>query len=168
MWHYGRGVAFAHNGQLDQAAIELAALEPAANVGEHVLIQGKPDTTNAMVAIATDLVRAAIASAHADHAGEVAALERAVAAQDALQYTEPPYWFYPIRQSLGAAYLRAKRPADAERVFNEDLAYFKKNGWSLWGLGEALAAQGRDAASVKAEQLVAWQYADLPTGQVLN
>jgi tetratricopeptide (TPR) repeat protein len=168
MWHYGRGVAFAHNGQLDQAAIELAALEAAANVGEQVLIQGKPDTTNAMVAIATDLVRAAIASAHADHAGEVAALERAVAAQDALQYTEPPYWFYPIRQSLGAAYLRAKRPADAERVFNEDLAYFKKNGWSLWGLGEALAAQGRDAASVKAEQLVAWQYADLPTGQVLN
>jgi tetratricopeptide (TPR) repeat protein len=168
MWHYGRGVAFAHTGQLDQAATELAAVESAANVGATVTIQGKPDTTNAMVAISAELVRAAIASAHADNAGEVAALERAVAAQDSLQYTEPPYWFYPIRQSLGAAYLRAKRPADAERVFREDLAYFKSNGWSLWGLGQALAGQGQDATATNAAQTVAWQYADIPAAQVLN
>jgi hypothetical protein len=168
MWHYGRGVAFAQTGQLEQAAAELAAVESAANVGATVTIQGKPDTTNAMVAISAELVRAAIASAHADNAGEVAALERAVAAQDSLQYTEPPYWFYPIRQSLGAAYLRAKRPADAERVFREDLAYFKSNGWSLWGLGQALAGQGQDATATNAAQTVAWQYADIPAAQVLN
>jgi tetratricopeptide (TPR) repeat protein len=168
MWHYGRGVAFAHTGQLDLAAAELAAVEAAANIGDSVLVQGKPDTTNTMVAISADLVRAAIASAHADHGGEVAALERAVAAQDALQYTEPPYWYYPIRQSLGAAYLRANRAADAERVFREDLAYFKNNGWSLWGLGQALAALGQDPAATNAAQTAAWQYADVPAAQVLN
>ena len=102
-----------------------------------------------MVSVATDLVTAAIANAHSDHAAEVAALEHAVKTQDELQYTEPPYWFYPVRQSLGAAYLRAKRPADAQRVFNEDLAYFKNNGWSLWGLGEAIAAQGKDAGKTR-------------------
>jgi predicted Zn-dependent protease len=168
MWHYGRGVAFAHTGQLDKAAAELAAIEGAKGIGAQVLINQKPDTTNAMVEIGAELVRAAIASAHSDHAGETAALEKAVALQDGLQYTEPPYWFYPIRQSLGAAYLRAKRPADAERVFKEDLAYFKNNGWSLWGLGEAMAAQGQDASATKAAQVVAWEYSDLPAGQVLN
>jgi tetratricopeptide (TPR) repeat protein len=167
MWHYGRGVAFAHKGSFDAANAELAALEGSAEIGNAVLILGKPDTTNTMVAIATDLVRASIAGAHGDHATETTALERAVAAQDALQYTEPPYWFYPIRQSLGAAYLRANRPADAERVFRADLAYFKQNGWSLWGLGEALAAQGQDPSATRAAQRVAWQYADIPAAQVL-
>jgi len=167
MWHYGRGIAFAHKGSFAEANAELAALQGSAEVGSAVLILGKPDTTNTMVAISTDLVRAAIAGAHGDHATETAALERAVAAQDALQYTEPPYWFYPIRQSLGAAYLRANRPADAERVFRADLAYFKANGWSLWGLGEALAAQGQDPSATQAAQRAAWQYADIPAAQVL-
>jgi hypothetical protein len=168
MWHYGRGVAFAHTGQLDKAAEELAAVESAKGLGAQILINQKPDVINSLVDIGADLVRAAIASAHSDHAAETAALEKAVAAQDGLQYTEPPFWYYPIRQSLGAAYLRANRPADAERVFKEDLAYFKNNGWSLWGLGEAMAAQGQDASATKAAQLVAWQYSDLPAGQVLN
>ena len=168
MWHYGRAVAFAHKGNIDSANMELKALKAASNLGATVAIQGRPEIINGMVAVATDLATAAIANAHGDHAAEVAALEHAVATQDALQYTEPPYWFYPVRQSLGAAYLRAKRPADAERVFNEDLAYFRNNGWSLWGLGEAIAAQGKDASTTRAAQQLAWQYADIPAGQVLN
>ena len=168
MWHYGRGVAYAHKGDLEKANEELKALKGAANLGDAIRIQGKPEIINGMVGVATDLVAAAIADAHADHATEVAALEDAVKKQDALQYTEPPYWFYPVRQSLGAAYLRAKRPADAQRVFNEDLAYFKNNGWSLWGLSEAVAAQGQDASKTRDAFKVAWQYADMPSGQVLN
>jgi len=168
MWHYGRSVAYAHKGDLNNANAELKALKTASNLGATVAIQGKPEIINGMVAVATDLATAAIANAHGDHAAEVAALEHAVATQDALQYTEPPYWFYPVRQSLGAAYLRAKRPADAQRVFNEDLAYFRNNGWSLWGLGEAIAAQGKDASTTRAAQQLAWQYADIPAGQVLN
>ncbi len=168
MWHYGRGVAYARKGDIANANAELEFLQAAADLGATVAILGKPDTINGMVAIATDLVTAAIANAHGDHAGEVTALERAVKAQDALQYTEPPYWFYPVRQSLGAAYLRAKRPSDAQRVFEEDLAYFKNNGWSLWGLSEAVAAQGKDATATRQALQVAWQYADVPAGPVLN
>ncbi len=168
MWHFGRGVAYAHKGDIANANVELKALQADSNLGATVKIQGKPEIINGMVSVAIDLVTAAIANAHGDHAAEVAALERAVKTQDALQYTEPPYWFYPVRQSLGAAYLRAKRPADAERAFNEDLAYFKNNGWSLWGLGEALSAQGKDPAKTREALKVAWQYSDLPAGQVLN
>ena len=103
MWHYGRGVAFAHKGDIGNADNELKLLQAAAHLGATLKIQGKPEIVNGMVAVATDLLQAAIANAHADHAAEVAALERAVKTQDALQYTEPPYWFYPVRQSLGAA-----------------------------------------------------------------
>ncbi len=168
MWHFGRGVAFAHKGDITNANIELEALKGAANLGATVPIQGKPEIINGMVSIATNLVAAAIANAHGDHTTEVAALEQAVKTQDALQYTEPPYWFYPVRQSLGAAYLRAKRPADAQRAFEADLAYFKNNGWSLWGLSEAVAAQGKDASKTRKALEVAWQYADIPAGQILN
>ena len=168
MWHFGRGVAFAHKGDIDNANGELKALKGASNLGATIAIQGKPEIINGMVSVAIDLATAAIANAHGDHAGEVAALERAVKTQDGLQYTEPPYWFYPVRQSLGAAYLRAKRPADAQRVFEEDLAYFKNNGWSLWGVSEAIAAQGKDATKTREAQQVAWQYADIPAGRVLN
>ncbi len=168
MWHYGRGVAYAHKGAIDKAQAELKFLQAAADLGATVPIQGKPEIINGMVAVATDLLTAAIANAHADHAAEIAALEHAVKTQDALQYTEPPYWYFPVRQSLGAAYLRAKRPADAQRMFEADLAYFKNNGWSLWGLGEAIAAQGKDAATTREAQKVAWQYADIPAGAALN
>jgi predicted Zn-dependent protease len=168
MWHYGRGVAYARKGDIQNANVELKALQSAANLGTTVAILGKPEIINGMVSVATDLVTAAIANAHGDSSGEVTALERAVKTQDNLQYTEPPYWFYPVRQSLGAAYLRAKRPSDAQRVFEEDLAYFRNNGWSLWGLSEAVAAQGKDASKTREAQKLAWQYADIPAGQVLN
>ena len=168
LWRYGRGVAFAHLGRFDEANAELKVLQGAANLGATLPIQSKPEITNAMIAIATDLLVAAIANAHGDHPGEIAALERAVATQDSLQYMEPPYWFYPVRQSLGHAYLRAKRPADAQRVFEQDLVEFPANGWSLWGLAEAQAAQGQDASKTREAFKVAWQYADIPNGQMLN
>ncbi len=168
MWHYGRGMAYAHKGALDKANEELAQLSSAKDLGESVKVQGRREIVDGMVAVATDLLTAAIAAAHADNTAAIAALERAVKTQDALLYTEPPYWYYPVRQSLGAAYLRAKRPADAQRAFEEDLAYFKNNGWSLWGLSEAIAAQGKDASKTRAAQQVAWQYADIPAGAALN
>ena len=44
----------------------------------------------------------------------IARFTEAVAAQDALPYTEPPFWYYPTRQSLGASLLKARRPAEAQ------------------------------------------------------
>jgi tetratricopeptide (TPR) repeat protein len=83
--------------------------------------------------------------------------------EDAMIYIEPPDWFYPIRHSLGAVLLRANRPADAERLYREDLRRFPENGWSLLGLRQALAAQGKntEAAAVDARFRRAWQNADV-------
>jgi hypothetical protein len=34
------------------------------------------------------------------------------ALQDSLPYMEPPYWYYPVRQSLAVAGLRSRRLAE--------------------------------------------------------
>ena len=78
--------------------------------------------------------------------------------EDAGLYFEPPKWYYPIRQSLGAALLKAGKPAEAEAVYREDLKRFPENGWSLFGLAAALKAQGKsaDAAAVDQRFTKAW------------
>ena len=77
--------------------------------------------------------------------------ERAAALQDALPYTEPPYWYYPIRQSLAAALLQAGRYAEAEQQFQRALSRASSNGWSYYGLAELYKASGNTTAARKAE-----------------
>jgi predicted Zn-dependent protease len=55
---------------------------------------------------------------------------------------EPPYWYYPVRQSLGAALLAAGKPAEAEKVFRHSLQNSPDNGWALYGLAQAQRARG--------------------------
>jgi tetratricopeptide (TPR) repeat protein len=87
----------------------------------------------------------------------------ALAIENAQLYTEPPDWYYPIRHSLGAVLLTAGKAADAERVYREDLARFRENGWALFGLAQALHAQGKhaEAAAVDERFKKAWASADV-------
>jgi predicted Zn-dependent protease len=77
--------------------------------------------------------------------------ERAAALQDELPYTEPPYWYYPIRQSLAAALLQAGRYSEAERQFQRALSRAPANGWSYFGLAQLYKARGNAPAAHKAE-----------------
>ena len=87
---------------------------------------------------------ARIASARGEHDRAIKFWQQAVAAADQLPYDEPPVWFYPVRESLGAALLAAGRAADAERVFRDDLVKHPRNARSLFGLQAALAKQGKE------------------------
>ena len=91
-------------------------------------------------------------------------LEEAVVAEDELGYGEPPLWLQPVRHTLGAVYMKAGQPAEAERVYRKDLDQWRGNGWSLFGLARALEEQGRtdEAATVRAEFERAWAGADAP------
>jgi tetratricopeptide (TPR) repeat protein len=104
-----------------------------------------------------------IAAAHKDIKAAVAELHKAIAIEDGLIYGEPPDWFYPVRQNLGAILLEAGRPKAAEKVYREDLARFPDNGWSLFGLAQSLRAQGkkRKADEVQRRFETAWQHADI-------
>ena len=89
-------------------------------------------------------------------------LEQAVAIEDGLIYSEPRDWPQPARHSLGAVLLQAGKPADAERVYREDLEIHRENGWSLYGLWKSLQKQGKAAAAVVARERFekAWRGAD--------
>jgi tetratricopeptide (TPR) repeat protein len=92
-------------------------------------------------------------------------LEKAVQAEDQLGYGgEPPEYLQPIRHTLGAVYIKAGRPEDAERAYLEDLDEFPGNGWSLYGLSEALRAQEKlaEAQRARRQYQIAWARADVP------
>ena len=90
-------------------------------------------------------------------------LEKAVSLEDELIYDEPPDWYMPIRQRLGAVLLAAGRSRQAEKVFRADLVRRPENGWSLYGLAQSLKAQnrGREAAQIEKRFERAWKTADV-------
>jgi tetratricopeptide (TPR) repeat protein len=93
----------------------------------------------------------------------IAAFERAVVGQDGLRYDEPEPLNFAARHWLGAALLEANRPADAEREYRASLVQHPNNGWSLFGLEQALRAQGShaEADQVRADFLSYWENADV-------
>jgi tetratricopeptide (TPR) repeat protein len=162
-WHFARGLALLRTGHAFGAQAELAALEKtmAATPPERTIqIVNK---AREILAVETAVLTAEIAAARGDHATAIAQLEQAVTMQDHLRYMEPPPFYHPVRQSLGAALLAADRPADAEAVYRADLGRNPGNGWSLYGLEQSVRAQGRaeEAKDIKKQFDVAWQKADV-------
>ncbi len=153
---YARGVAHAAQGQTDEARTALDRVTSIARAED-------PDGENPAFAIARHALAGEIALRTNDAAGAVEHFHAAVEIEDGMLYEEPPLWYYPMRHSLGLALLEAGRPAEAERVYRQDLDRFPENGWSLIGLASALEAQGRDreAESVRARFATAWAHADV-------
>lgn len=106
----------------------------------------------AIVHTARAVATGRLADAQGDGAGAVKAYQEAIAVQDGLPYTEPPYWYYPVRQSLGAALLRAGQLDAAEQVFRASLARRPSNGWALRGLIEVYDKRGDTAALAAARK----------------
>ncbi|MEO5739471.1 MAG: hypothetical protein ABIS29_02635 [Vicinamibacterales bacterium] len=162
--HFARGTALAKTGKIDEAADQRTLLTAAiAAVPETAAFGGGGWATAASAfAVAAPSLDARIAAARGEHDRAIKYWQQAVAAADQLPYDEPPVWFYPVRESLGAALLAAGRGADAERVFRDDLVKHPRNARSLFGLQAALAKQGKgaDAAWVQREFDEAWKNAD--------
>jgi tetratricopeptide (TPR) repeat protein len=162
IWHYGRGVAHAALGDPEAALIELAAIEQLEPEVDEIFM-GNVYPARDLLGIAKALLAGEMAYRAGDAATAVLAFEEAVAMQDSLPYTEPPFWYYPTRQSLGAALLASDRVAEAQAVFERDLEQYPMNGWSMFGLAEALRRQGDDAGAgkVAARFETVWQFADV-------
>jgi Tfp pilus assembly protein PilF len=91
-------------------------------------------------------------------------MQTAVKLQDEMPYNEPPAWFYPVRESLGALLLRHGSSAESEAMFRENLRRSPNDPRALLGLSAALQTQGRkaDAAAQKARFQAAWRFSDVP------
>ena len=162
IWHYGRGVAYASMENKESALNELAAIERLEPEVDEIFM-GNVYPAKSLIGIAKSLLRGEISFRSGAMAAAVTSFEEAVAMQDALPYTEPPFWYYPTRQSLGAALLADGRAAEAQLVFEADLEQYPMTGWSLYGLTEALNAQGLTASAEAARQRfeTVWQFSDV-------
>lgn len=163
--HYARGIAFVRKGNLAEAREELEALEALqADQGLADIVATAHNSSDRIAGVAQAVVAGEIAAASGDYAQAIAHLERAVALEDALTYTEPSAWHIPPRQNLGAVLLDAGAPAEAEAVYRQDLAKLRQNGWSLHGLSQALEAQGKtaEAAKIREEFNRVWNSSDIP------
>ena len=157
MAHYARGVAHAAKGQWAEAQ---AALDTVTAINNETP-EGADGKT--ALSIAVHALSGELATRRGDLETGTTHFREAAKIEDGGLYFEPPKWYYPIRHSLGAALLKAGRHAEAEKVYLEDLKRFPENGWSLFGLTQALRAQGKntEAASADARFRRAWASTDV-------
>jgi tetratricopeptide (TPR) repeat protein len=162
-WHYARGLAFNAKDQPAEARRELKELEG-------ILGSVSAERTLAfffraknMLQLAANVLAGEIAARNADTATAARLLRAAVTEQDTHWFTEPPPWYFPVRQALGAVLLQAGRAREAEQVYRDDLAQNPNNGWSLFGLAQSLRAQGKAAEAAQADAgfKKAWTAADV-------
>jgi len=158
-------MAFTAKGRLPDAERELALLKKLVNDPS---LKGQTtfstNTGHAILRIAPEVVAGEIAARRKQWDAALLHLERAVRYEDALNYQEPSDWHMPVRLNLGAVLLAAGRPDEAEAVYWDDLRRNPGTGWALYGLLQALKAQGKtnDAALVEQRFKEAWKDSDFP------
>jgi tetratricopeptide (TPR) repeat protein len=165
MWNYARGRALAARGDISGAQRELEKVRATMRDSSLANMRLEFNSSASVAKIAVDVLAGHIAAASGDFAAAERHLREAARAEGALVYGEPPEWTVPVRQELGAILLQAKRPADAEQAFRQDLDRFPDNGWSLYGLARSLEAQGKtaEAAEAMASYRKVWEGKQAPS-----
>lgn len=152
-WRYARAVAHAGDREADGFEAELRELRRIRETADLTALETAAFPARKLMELAETAARARRAYLMGDYAAAETLWRAALKLEDELPYNEPPYWYYPIRQSLGATLLRRGRPDEARAVFMAALARTPNNGWALYGLslaerklGDAAAARGADRA----------------------
>lgn len=161
VWRLGRGLALVATGRLPGAE------------GEHVVLAGltkqirrdrttEEKTDRALLKIAERVLAGELAARRQHYNDAIRILEEAIKMEEALPFSEPPLWPLSVRHHLGAVFLLADRPAEAEVVYHTDLLQHPDNGWALIGLIQSLRAQQKDDQAAEAEDRFkkAWAHAD--------
>ena len=163
IYHYARGVAYAAKGELERSREEQTKILPLKDTEEvRVIIKGG-QPSGLLLEIANELLLGQIEFSQNNFSMASKYFETAVNLQDTLPYTEPPFWYYPSRQSLGNSLMKEGKSSAAENVYKRDLKDYPRNGWSLFGLSLALNAQGKtkEAQEVKKKFQHIWQLSDI-------
>jgi tetratricopeptide (TPR) repeat protein len=161
-WRFARGMAYAAQDQPSKAEAERKILAK-------LLAAAPPDEAfgfnrvHEVMGIALNMLDGKIAAARHDYRKTVTELEKAIKTYDALHYDEPPDWYLPPREQLGAVLLAAGKAAEAEAAFRADLHQNPKNGRSLFGLAQALRQQSKlsEAAEATSQFQASWKDADV-------
>ena len=161
LWEFSRGYAHLRMGAPDSAAVYLARVDEKATMPDS--IQMRNHTIHDLLSITGDILRGEILRSEGKLNEAITVFERSVATHDGLRYDEPEPLNFSPRHWLGAALLEAERYADAERVYQAALEQHPDNGWSYFGLEQALRAQGKnteaDAARANFDRV--WSRSDV-------
>jgi len=164
VWHYARTMALISNNDLTEAEKEIGELEVLSSNKE---IEGLSiwgiNSAGLLIKIAYQVSMGELEAKKKNYDSAISHLKKSVELEEQLRYDEPPTWFYPCRQNLGAVLIEAGRYKDAEMVYEENLKEIPNNGWGLFGLQQALLMQGRsnEAADVEKRFNDAWKYSDI-------
>jgi len=161
IWHYVRATAYARKNDIEAARAEHAKLVPLKDATDVHFLDTIYYPATSLLAIADALALGEIAMAEEDMEAAVRHFRVAVDTQDELPYTEPPFWYYPTRHSLGRALLAKGDAAAAEEVYRKDLEDYPHNGWAMYGLLQSLKEQGKDASEMQHMFEKAWSQADV-------
>jgi tetratricopeptide (TPR) repeat protein len=161
-WHYARGNAFAAQHKIIEAKQERDLLAQHLNTLPADAIPDFFNPANSAFQLALDVLDARIFEAEGKLPEAITVWQKAVALNDTFTYNEPADWYYPVRESLGGAYLRNHQPAEAETVFTRELEIDPGNGRALYGLWQAQLAlkKTREAAKTEGSFNEAWKHAD--------
>jgi tetratricopeptide (TPR) repeat protein len=162
LWRFTRTSALIALNRLAEARAERDAFAKAVAAVPEGYTFGNNTAAN-LLAIAAHVLDGEMAARTGDLDTAVRSLRAGARIEDELLYDEPPDWIQPVRHTLGAVLLRAGKPGEAEQVYREDLDRYPENGWSLFGLRDALKAQGKQAEAdrVSARFEKAWARADV-------
>ena len=160
---YVKGSAYIAKGSLDRAKQELSNIQRIAQSPDVSVNRAGATATAELLALAAHALDGEIKLAEGDLTGAIAAFEKGVALEDTNNYTEPPDWPQSMRLYLGNALMVAGRFDEAEAVFRKDLRWHQNNGWSLFGLMKALAAQNKknEAKVIQKQWSSVWSHADV-------
>ena len=163
IYHYARGMAYSANGELDKARKEQVQILPLKDSKEVKVIIKGGQPSGLLLDIANELLLGQIEFSKSNFSLASKHFVTAVDLQDTLPYTEPPFWYYPSRQSLGNSLMKEGKASSAENVYKRDLKDYPRNGWSLYGLTLALKEQGKLEEAEEAHKKFKhiWQLSDI-------
>ena len=162
IWRLGRGMALGASGRVPGAEGEHAVLATLAKrFARNRTTEEK--TERALIQIAERLLAGEIAVHHKHYDAAITALREAITLEDALPYSEPPFWPISVRHYLGVVLQKAGQAQEAESVYRADLIKHPHNGWAEYGLMQSLRAQRKDREANEVEQQWkrAWAHADV-------
>jgi tetratricopeptide (TPR) repeat protein len=157
LWDFSQGYAQLKTGNADFSKVYLERVKKAAATSKATF---RFHPAKDLLGTVAGILEGEILWSAGDLAGAITVFEQAASVEDQLAYDEPEALPFAVRHWLGAALLEAKRYADAERVYREELADHPHNGWSLIGLQKALAGRGVTSAEVDADLAKSWSRAD--------
>jgi tetratricopeptide (TPR) repeat protein len=155
MWHYARGIAYVRQGWQEAAKSEIDAIARLEKSGDFSVMKAAGVPVGDVLRLAVAVIEGRIAQAKGDHKAAADAFLEAAVLQDGLPYMEPPYWYYPVRQSLAVALMQSGRLAEAEAEFKKALRRAPASGWTYFGLAELYKAKGDASARAEAEAALA-------------